>query len=59
MSDWRKSSFCSNSGCVEVKADLDGTGFWLRSSRREEELFIDQDEWPAFIAGVKAGEFDE
>lgn len=58
---WKKSTFsgpnCDN--CVEV-APFPGSGVALRSSRDESApgLLFDTDEWRAFVAGVKAGEFD-
>jgi predicted secreted Zn-dependent protease len=55
---WRRASFCGGGECVEVGAQDDmivvrdskePSGFTLRYSKTE---------WQAFIAGVKAGEFD-
>jgi hypothetical protein len=58
--DWRRSSLCGNHGsCVEVAETADG-----RYAVRDGEapaagpvLFFSHDEWDAFVAGVKAGEF--
>jgi hypothetical protein len=57
---WRKSSRCSASSCVEV-ADLPGgRGVAVRDGKQPISapvlVFTDQ-EWEAFISGVKAGEF--
>jgi hypothetical protein len=55
--DWRKSSFCGSSACVEV-AELDGA-FLVRDSKTEDGpiLTFTAEEWSAFVAGVQAGEF--
>ena len=64
---WRRSSLCVNSGCVEVALsavlrdgdDLDG--ILVRDSKLGDAspiLSFTPEEWAAFIAGVKAGEFD-
>lgn len=58
--DWKRSSFCEASGCVEVGAmraeehDL----VLVRDTLGGPILTFTQEEWGAFIAGVKAGEFD-
>jgi hypothetical protein len=56
---WIKSHRCSADGCVEV-AHLPGGSVALRDSKNVSKAahVFDQDEWAAFIAGVKAGEFD-
>ena len=53
------SSFCSNGGCVEV-TPLDDGGRCLRatSDPRGGCVHATAEEWRAFLAGVKAGEFD-
>lgn len=59
-SRWVKSSLSfSNGNCVEVAALTDG-GVGVRNSRFPEETVMEytQAEWVAFMAGVKAGEFD-
>ena len=57
----RISSFSGASGnCVEV-ADLPDGGRAVRDSKDGSEgpiLLFTSSEWQAFIAGVKAGEFD-
>jgi hypothetical protein len=49
---------CANSGCVEIALIRDEVG--VRDSKRATSpvLTYTRDEWRAFIAGVKAGEFD-
>lgn len=60
MSDliYRKSSFSSMT-CVEVAELADG-GFSVRNSRDSAgpTLTYTREEWAAFVAGVKVGEFD-
>jgi hypothetical protein len=57
LHEWIKSSF-SNNSCVEVLTD--GEAIAVRNSRAgdKEILSFDRDEWLAFVAGVKNGEFD-
>lgn len=58
---WRKSSRSGNNGgnCVEVARNLPGA-VALRDSKDPEGpvLVFTLDEWRAFAAGVRAGEFD-
>jgi hypothetical protein len=56
--DYRKSSF-STWTCVEV-ASLPGETVSVRNSRDTTgpALSFTRDEWAAFVAGVKTGEFD-
>ncbi len=56
---YRVSSFCPRNGCVEVAVLADGQ-VALRDTKdrsRPPHRFT-RDEWSAFIAGVKNGEFD-
>jgi hypothetical protein len=59
---WRKSSYSSNGGntCVEVAADLPGGVVGLRDSkdRQGPVLIVTGDQWTAFTAGVRRGEFN-
>jgi hypothetical protein len=57
-SRWRKASYCGEGGCVEVALAPEVVG--LRDSKRADSpvLSFDRDEWVAFVAGVKNGEFD-
>ena len=52
------SSFCAHGGCVAVARGADGVQ--VRSSRAEDGpvLRFTHDEWTAFLAGVRNGEFD-
>jgi hypothetical protein len=58
---WRKSSYSGGNGgnCVEV-AVVPGDGRAVRDSKEPggPVLMFAADEWAAFAAGVKAGEFD-
>ncbi len=59
---WRMSSY-SNNGvltCVEVAAGLPGRDVAVRDSkdRRGPVLIVSADEWTAFTAAIRCGEFD-
>ena len=58
--DWFKSSFSTPGGCcVEVR--IDGDRIDIRDTKDAASgpvLSYTADEWKAFIAGAKAGEFD-
>jgi len=56
---WRRSSFCATSTCVEV-TPMDGM-VAIRDSKlsKSPRLVYTTAEWTAFVAGVKAGEFDD
>lgn len=58
--EWIKSSFSSANGqCVET-ARMPNDGMAVRDSKNRQGsmLRFSKDEWDAFLAGVKAGEFD-
>jgi hypothetical protein len=56
---FRRSSFCTDAhGCVEVAIGADDT-VRIRDSKPDgAPLAFTATEWVAFLAGVKAGEFD-
>jgi len=56
---WISSLACNNSACVQV-AHLPGGMVALRDSKdtAKPAHVFDRGEWAAFVAGVKAGEFD-
>jgi hypothetical protein len=57
---WRKSTFCNGADtCVEVAPLADGN-VALRDSKEQDGpvLVFTPEEWVAFTAGVREGEFD-
>lgn len=59
MSEWRRSSSCDSSACVEVRFfDTLGTMAIRDSEDRWSENGFTKAAWIAFIEGVKRGEFD-
>jgi hypothetical protein len=54
---WNKSSFCATSTCVQVGLTTTGC-VMVTGTDSSEVLLFDEDEWIAFIKGVKNGEFD-
>ena len=56
--EWRRSSVCANNQCVEAAAD--GAWVYLRDSKTPDGavLRVTRDEFAAFTAGVKGGDFD-
>jgi len=56
---WFSSRFCNNSACVQV-AHLPGGYVALRDSKDTSKAahVFDHEEWDAFLAGVKNGQFD-
>jgi hypothetical protein len=59
LTEFRTSSFCSLGDCVEVGRASSGEVLVRDSKdRAREPLAFTVDEWAAFVAGVKNGEFD-
>ncbi|SET50947.1 DUF397 domain-containing protein [Nonomuraea wenchangensis] len=60
MTAWRTASACNAGSCVEVAPLADGGGVLVRDGKDPDgpSLRFDGDEWAAFLAGVRAGEFD-
>jgi hypothetical protein len=56
--DWKKSSFSGNTGCVEVAMTATGRAVRDTKDPRGPVLLFTEEEWRAFIAGVKVSEFD-
>jgi hypothetical protein len=56
---WLTSRACNNSACVQV-AHLPGGMVAIRDSKDTAKAahVFDSDEWSAFVAGVRAGDFD-
>ena len=57
---WRTATYSSNGNCVEVAPLPGGRGIAVRDSKNRGQgmLRYTADEWRAFVAGVKDGEFD-
>ena len=55
---WQKSSHSSSGSCVEMSQD--GTDVLVRDSKNPSQQFLrfNRQEWIAFLAGAKDGEFD-
>lgn len=59
VDEWKKSSFCESSGCVYVAvAEIDSGQVVHVRDDYGPFLTFSLEEWDAFVAGVKAGEFD-
>lgn len=59
MIEFRVSSFCSFGSCVEVGRTDEGAVLVRDTKdRAQQALAFTDEEWTAFVAGVKAGEFD-
>jgi hypothetical protein len=57
--EWRKSTFSTTNGCVEVAVVGDRIG--VRDSKQQGQgpvLEFTAAEWDAFLGGVRGGEFD-
>jgi hypothetical protein len=59
LPDWRRSEFCGSQACVEV-ANMATDMILVRDSKNPHgtPLSFDRAEWEAFVAGVRAGNFD-
>lgn len=55
---WRRSTFCGESSCVEVVVRTDVVRVRDGKHTFGHVLEFTTAEWSAFVAGVKAGEFD-
>jgi uncharacterized protein YeaC (DUF1315 family) len=59
VTEFRTSSYCNFGNCVEVGRTPDGTVLVRDTKNRvQQALVFTDEEWTAFVAGVKAGEFD-
>jgi hypothetical protein len=58
VSEYKRSSLCGESTCVEVALRSDGVRVRDAKAVGGPELAFTADEWTAFVAGVKKGEFD-
>lgn len=59
MTEYQISSHCSLGGCVEVGSRPDGS-VSVRDGKNQHGATLEftREEWTAFVAGVKNGEFD-
>lgn len=55
---WRRSTFCGETSCVEVALSQSGVGVRDSKQAGSPVLMFTPNEWAAFVAGVKSGEFD-
>lgn len=60
MDQWKRSSFCKADEPMCVEVFVGGNGVAVRDSKNPAGpmLSFTADEWSAFVAGVKNGEFD-
>jgi predicted secreted Zn-dependent protease len=58
LPEWRKSSRSSDGACVEVAMDHDAVLVRDSKAPTGRVLRFNRHEWAAFLAGVRAGEFD-
>ena len=58
MTQFKTSSFCSGGNCVEVRLAPGNTVTVRDTKDWTFELNFTPEEWTAFVAGVKNGEFD-
>jgi len=58
--EYIKSSYCGTNACVEAARWNENPSLIVvrNSVAPKQKVFFTEDEWTAFIAGVKAGEFD-
>jgi hypothetical protein len=56
---WRKSSRSGANGCVEVALDCAGVAVRDSKDRNGPVLQFNAQEWEAFLAGVRNGEFEQ
>jgi Domain of unknown function (DUF397) len=57
--EFKTSSHCTYGSCVEVGRAPDGVVLVRDTKNRTQQaLAFTDEEWAAFVAGVKAGEFD-
>ena len=56
---FKRSSFCANNCCVEVaRVPKVGKVIVRNSQAVGEQIEFSVEEWRAFLAGIKSGEFD-
>lgn len=59
MNNWKRSSRCDIGDCVEIQIDKEFGEVQVRDSKNPKVFMaFSTEEWQAFIAGAKDGEFD-
>lgn len=58
MSEWTRTR-CESNGCVEIKSPGPGIILLRTSDAPRRDVAMTRAEWDAFVAGVKAGDFDD
>jgi hypothetical protein len=59
MGEWTRAKACSSNSCIEVRAVGDLISIRVVDENGDvQPPHATPDEWAAFIAGVKAGDFD-
>ena len=60
---WRRSSYCAAGDCIEIRESIHPGLLWLcvrvGSQSGRGEMAVSREDFAAFVAGVKAGEFDD
>jgi len=56
--EFTRASFCEEEGDQCVRIARHPTGVAVRGTKNDVTLYFTPGEWAAFVAGVKAGEFD-
>lgn len=54
---WKRSSFCESGACIEVEFFDDKIFLW-NNTEPIYKIAATREEWSAFVAGIKAGQFD-
>ena len=57
-SGWRSASRCAGGECIEVERAC-GRVLFRNSTEPDIHVVVSETDWQAFIASVKAGEFDD
>jgi len=56
--EYRKSSYSGAAGCVEIAPVAEGVNLRDSKAPNGKVLFFTNEEWTAFLHGVRDGEFD-
>jgi Domain of unknown function (DUF397) len=61
MGEWTRAKACSSNSCIEVKPGVNGRVLvrrFIPDGMPWSGFNVTPEEWAAFVAGVKAGDFD-